>query len=68
MPIWPLPICLRDSASSTPSHVLRALLGEAPVPGATIRFGLGRFTTDADVDYATEKFAAVVKRLRGTAT
>ena len=55
-----------SSASSTPSHVLRALLGEAPVPGATVRFGLGRFTTDADIDYATEKFAAVVKRLRGT--
>lgn len=55
-----------SSASSTPSHVLRALLGDGPVPGATVRFGLGRFTTDADVDYATEKFAAVVKRLRGT--
>lgn len=56
-----------SSASSTPSHVLRALLGDGPLPGATVRFGLGRFTTDADIDYAIEKFAAVVTRLRGLA-
>lgn len=56
-----------SSASATPSHVLRALFGEAPVPAATVRFGLGRFTTDADIDYAIEKFSAVVKRLRDTA-
>lgn len=53
-----------SSASSTPSHVLTALLGGAPVPGATVRFGLGRFTTDADIDYAIDKFATVVARLR----
>jgi len=53
-----------SSASNTPSHVLTALLSGAPVPGATVRFGLGRFTTDADIDYAIEKFATVVSRLR----
>jgi cysteine desulfurase len=56
-----------SSASAAPSHVLRALYGADPIPGATVRFGLGRFTTDADIDYAIEKFTAVVKRLRATA-
>ncbi len=53
-----------SSASATPSHVLLALFGPDHVPSATIRFGLGRHTTEADIDYAIEKFAAVVKRLR----
>jgi cysteine desulfurase len=53
-----------SSASATPSHVLLALFGPAHVPSATIRFGLGRQTTEADIDYAIEKFTAVVKRLR----
>jgi cysteine desulfurase len=56
-----------SSASATPSHVLAALLGADSVPSSCIRFGLGRFTTDADVDYAIEKFAAVVSHLRATA-
>ena len=56
-----------SSASATPSHVLLALFGPDHVPPATIRFGLGRQTTEADVDYAIEKFASVVKRLRDTA-
>lgn len=56
-----------NSASAEPSHVLRALYGSDPVPGATVRFGLGRFTTDDDIDYAIGKFAAVVRRLRETA-
>ncbi len=55
-----------SSASATPSHVLLALFGPDHVPSATIRFGLGRQTTAADIDYAIEKFAAVVKHLRET--
>jgi cysteine desulfurase len=51
------------SASEAPSHVLRAILGDA-VPSASIRFGLGRFTTEADIDYAIEKFATVVGHLQ----
>jgi len=54
------------SASEAPSHVLRAILGDA-VPSASIRFGLGRFTTEADIDYAIEKFAVVVRHLRDMA-
>ena len=53
-----------SSASGQPSHVLTAILGTDPVPSAAVRFGLGRFTTDAEVDYAIEKFTAVVGHLR----
>ena len=52
-----------SSASATPSHVLRAVCGDA-VPPASIRFGLGRFTTEDEIDYAVEKFATVVRHLR----
>jgi cysteine desulfurase len=55
------------SASATPSHVLRALLGDAEVPPAAIRFGLGRTTTESEIDYVIEKFTAVVRRLRAMA-
>jgi cysteine desulfurase len=56
-----------SSASATPSHVLAAIAGsEAAVPPASIRFGLGRFTTDQDISYAIDKFTAVVRHLRQT--
>jgi cysteine desulfurase len=56
-----------SSASATPSHVLTAIMGGDPVPSASIRFGLGRFTTESDIDYAIEKFTAVVRHLRDMA-
>jgi len=56
-----------SSASETPSHVLLALYGPGQVPSATIRFGLGRQTTADDIDYAIDRFAAVVKHLRESA-
>jgi cysteine desulfurase len=55
------------SASGTPSHVLSAIMHNAPVPSASIRFGLGRFTTDDDIEYAIERFVAVVRHLRNMA-
>ena len=55
------------SASGTPSHVLSAIMHSDPVPSASIRFGLGRFTTDDDIEYAIEKFVAVVRHLRNMA-
>lgn len=55
------------SASGLPSHVLSAIMGAEPVPSASIRFGLGRFTTDSDIDYAIERFVAVTRHLRQTA-
>jgi cysteine desulfurase len=56
-----------QTASEKPSHVLCAILGEDGVPSASIRFGLGRYTTEDEIDYAIEKFAAVVSHLRGAA-
>ena len=52
-----------SSASATPSHVLQAICGDV-VPSASIRFGLGRFTTDDEIEYAIERFAHVVRHLR----
>lgn len=52
------------SASREPSHVLRALgLGDARAR-ASIRFGLGRFNTEAEVDYVIKKLCSLVTRLR----
>ena len=52
-----------SSASATPSHVLTAILGDE-VPSASIRFGLGRFTTEDHIEYTIDKFTAVVRHLR----
>jgi cysteine desulfurase len=52
-----------DSGSEASSHVLEALGGEAATR-ASIRFGLGRFTTDDEIDYAIEKFVTVVRHLQ----
>lgn len=55
-----------SSATGEPSYVLQALLGP-DVPSAYVRFGLGRFTTEDEVDYAIESFVTVVKHLRDMA-
>jgi cysteine desulfurase len=55
------------SASGTPSHVLSAIMHGDPVPSASIRFGLGRFTTDDEIEYTIEKFVTVVRHLRSMA-
>ena len=31
---------------------------------SSLRFGMGRFTTEAEVDYVVDKIVAVVQRLR----
>ncbi len=53
------------TALAEPSHVLRALGLPEALAKATIRFGLGRFTTEAEVDFAAETVVATVLRLRG---
>src|SRR5919205_674098 len=52
------------SASLEPSYVLRALGVPDDLAHSSIRFGLGRFTTEEEVDYAIDLFAAKVKKLR----
>lgn len=52
------------SASLEPSYVLRALGCEEDLAHSSIRFGLGRFTTEQEVDYCVEETVKNVKRLR----
>jgi cysteine desulfurase len=52
------------SASLQPSHVLTAI-GVAPdLAHASIRFGVGRWTTEEEIDYASDLAAQAVQRLR----
>jgi cysteine desulfurase len=52
------------SASLEPSYVLKALGAGDDLAHSSIRFGLGRWTTDEEVDYVVEKLTSVVQRLR----
>jgi cysteine desulfurase len=52
------------SSSLEPSYVLRALGVEEELAHTSIRFGLGRFSTEADVDRAIELVVKAVMRLR----
>ncbi|KAM0754957.1 cysteine desulfurase [Meredithblackwellia eburnea MCA 4105] len=52
------------SASLEPSYVLRALGAEEDMAHSSIRFGIGRFTTESEVDFVVEKIVSVVTRLR----
>src|SRR5579871_6008899 len=52
------------SATLEPSYVLKALgLGD-DVAHSSIRFGIGRFNTKAEVDYVSDKLIDVVQKLR----
>ena len=52
------------SATLEPSYVLKALgLGD-DVAHSSIRFGLGRFNTQGEVDYVADKVIGIVKKLR----
>jgi cysteine desulfurase len=52
------------SATIEPSYVLKALGLADERAHASIRFGLGRFNTQAEVDYVADRVTDVVRRLR----
>ncbi len=52
------------SATLEPSYVIRALGIDEELAHSSIRFGLGRFNTDEEVDFVTERVSKEVKRLR----
>jgi cysteine desulfurase len=53
-----------SSGSQAPSHVMQAIGAVGQNGGALIRFGLGRWTTDSDVDFAIARVTTVVRSLR----
>ncbi|MFP5391619.1 MAG: IscS subfamily cysteine desulfurase [Gammaproteobacteria bacterium] len=52
------------SASLEPSYVLRALGRSDELAHSSIRFTIGRFTTEADIDFAVELLKSKVGKLR----
>ena len=52
------------SASLEPSYVLRALGRSDELAHSSIRFTFGRFTTEADVDFAIDLLTQKVHKLR----
>jgi cysteine desulfurase len=52
------------SASLEPSYVLRALGVPDDLAHSSIRFGLGRFNTEEEVDHVVRLVAEKVKKLR----
>lgn len=52
------------SASLEPSYVLRAIGADEDLAHSSIRFGIGRFTTEEEIDYTVERTIKHVKRLR----
>ncbi|MDX2064013.1 MAG: IscS subfamily cysteine desulfurase [Bacteroidia bacterium] len=52
------------SASLEPSYVLKALGLDDELAHSSIRFGLGRFTTPEEVDYAIDHVKAGVQKMR----
>lgn len=52
------------SASLEPSYVLKALGLSDDLAHASLRFGLGRFTTDEQIDYAISTITAAIRKLR----
>lgn len=56
-----------SSGSQKPSHVLEAIGAVGQRAGASVRFGLGRPTTPAEVDYAIDRVSTIVTALRAKA-
>jgi len=52
------------SATLEPSYVIRALGIDEELAHSSIRFGIGRFNTEEEVDFVTDRVSKEVKRLR----
>ncbi len=52
------------SASLEPSYVLQALGSDDETAHSSIRFGIGRFTTEEEVDFVVNKVIGHVTSLR----
>jgi cysteine desulfurase len=52
------------SASLEPSYVLRALGVDDVLAHGSIRFSVGRFNTEDEIDFVVERVAVVVKEKR----
>ena len=52
------------TAAIEPSHVLRAIGVSDDLAHRSIRFGIGRFNTDAEVDYVADRIVETVTHLR----
>jgi cysteine desulfurase len=53
--------------AAEPSHVLKALGHRVDLALASLRFGLGRWTTEEEIDVASRRVAETVTRLRSMA-
>lgn len=52
-------------SSGQPSHVLQAIGRETKLAHASVRFGIGRFNTAAEISTVVDHFVATVQTLRG---